>query len=162
VKRAEEVRRVTRKSVANRGRPSLSIVRRKNRGLIKRAGSRRIAPMVVLLSILVAGTVVLVLLEQVVLAQSAFKMAHMRQEMVAAEEEHAQLLLDAARLGSSERIENYALNIIGMERPGPDRVQYINADISSGWKRGLAFGKRGDRSEGANAAREVVLGAGGP
>lgn len=145
MRRAEEVHRASR--------PPLRVVRRKQRGLIKRTGSRRAAPALIVLSILVVATVGGVLLEQVILAKSAFEMAQIREDMAAAEDEHSQLLLDAARLGSSDRIERYAIERLGMVRPLPARVQYIVADVPSNWSRSVA--RRGSPTRPGGSAGEV-------
>ncbi len=87
------------------------------------------APVVVISVILIAATVFAVLLAQVTLAQSGFKMADMRARMTKAEARHAGLVLKVAKLGSSERIERYALDRLGMIYPSD--VRYIVADIRS-------------------------------
>jgi cell division protein FtsB len=68
-----------------------------------------------------------VLLEQVVLAQSAFKLGHIREESVVAEARHQELLLEATKLGSPGRIESYARTQLGMVDAG--EVSYIVADV---------------------------------
>jgi cell division protein FtsB len=110
-----------------RSRRDLQVVRRKKKGLIQRGGQRRMAPLVVISVILIAATVFAVLLAQVTLAQSGFKMAEMRERMTTAEARHAELVLKVAKLGSSERIERYALGRLGMVYP--PEVRYIVADI---------------------------------
>lgn len=120
--RAHEVKR--RPEPARR---DLQVVRRKKRGLIQRGSGRRMAPLVVISVILIAATVFAVLLAQVTLAQSGFKMAEMRERMTKAEARHAELVLKVAKLGSSERIERYALDRLGMIYPA--EVRYIVADI---------------------------------
>ena len=105
----------------------LRVVRKKTRGLIKRAGGRRLAPTALIGAILAGAIVVGVLLEQVVLAQSAFKLARIRTEVAAAEELHQELLLDAARLESPGRIERVARQDLSMVEP--IGVEYIVADI---------------------------------
>lgn len=77
---------------------------------------------------LVAGALVaLVLLEQVVLAQSAFRLARVRAELARAEERHEELLLEAARLESPDRIERVARRELGMT--DPQGLDYILADV---------------------------------
>lgn len=77
---------------------------------------------------IVAGALVsLVLLEQVVLAQSAFRLARVRAELARAEQRHEELLLEAARLESPDRIERVARRELGMtDARGLD---YILADV---------------------------------
>lgn len=103
--------------------------RRKDRRLIKRSAQRRIAPMVVLLLIMFAATVFTVVLEQVMLAQSGFQMSRLRQEITEAETRYGELVLTAAKLGSSERIERVAMERLGMVYP--EQVQYIVADVGA-------------------------------
>ena len=112
------------------GRPQLRIVRRKSRKLIVRRGSRRAAPYVIGGAILVLGIIFTVLLEQVVLAQSAFKLAELREELVAAENRSFELQLEIARLESSDRIERFAREELGMVDSDLASADYIYADIS--------------------------------
>jgi cell division protein FtsL len=109
--------------------PGLRLVRRRSRSLIKRGFSTRLAPLAIIASIGVALVVFGVLLEQVVLAQSAFKLARVRAQVVEAEAEHQALLLEATRLGSPGRIEKYAMEELGMVKPGHANTDYIVADI---------------------------------
>ena len=85
--------------------------------------------MLIVGGIIAAGIVAAILLEQVVLAQSAFHLSDLRAELEAAEEKHEILLLEAAQLDSSARIERYARENLGMVDPGPEAIQYIVADI---------------------------------
>ena len=81
---------------------------------------------------IVAGAIVFgVLLEQVVLAQSAFKLTSIRQSLATAEARHEELLLEAAKLDSAARIEKYARVELGMIDPAPATVRYIVADINA-------------------------------
>lgn len=159
--------RSSRSRATRAGRPSLRVVRRKKRGLIKRAHSRKIAPALVLLGILIAATIGTILLEQVVLAQSAFKLAAIRKEVEIAEEQHSQLLLQAAKLGSSERIKKVAVQDLGMVYPEEaGGVQIIVANVHSTWSSRLA--QSPTNREAARAAsdsisaQDTVLGAGSP
>ena len=109
--------------------PGLRLVRRRSRSLIRRGVSTRLAPLAIIASVGVALVIVGVLLEQVVLAQSAFKLTRVREQVVKAEAEHQELLLEATRLGSPGRIEKYAMEELGMMKPGPKNINYIVADI---------------------------------
>lgn len=111
--------------------PGLRLVRRRSRKLIRRGFSTKLAPTAIIAAIGVAAVVIGVLLEQVVLAQSAFKLAKVRQEVIAAEAEHQELLLEATKLGSPGRIERYAIEELGMVKPAPAQVDYVVADIKS-------------------------------
>lgn len=115
----------------------LSLVRRNSRrGLIRRSGSRRIAPAIIVGVISVVVLVVGVLLEQVVLAQSAFKLSGIRQELAQAEELQEELRLEAARLESPARIEAYARDRLGMVEPL--EVDYIVVDVRTASRSKLA------------------------
>ena len=107
----------------------LKVVRRKKRGLIRRGSQRRVAPFLVLGGITVVAIVFAILLEQVVLAQTGFKMATLRERTLKAEARQAELVLEAAKLGSAERIERVAMDRLGMVQP--TRVEYIVADVGS-------------------------------
>lgn len=108
-------------------RHQLRVVRTRKRGLIKRGASRRVAPIIALASILIVATVFAVVLEQIVLAQTGFKMDTLRREIVAAESEHARLVLKVAKLSSKERIEQVAIQQLGMVQP--QQVEYIVANV---------------------------------
>jgi cell division protein FtsL len=108
----------------------LKVVRRKKKGLIRRSASSKSAPIFVAGVVLVIATISVVLFEQVMLAQTAFKVQQMRQQMVKAEARHAELVLQAARLGSSARIEKVAIHELGMTHP--EEIQYVVANIRTG------------------------------
>jgi cell division protein FtsL len=94
-----------------------------------RAGSRRLASFGIAATIVVLGVVFAVLLEQVVLAQSAFKLKGIQDDLVSAETRHRELMLEAAKLESSERIERFAHDRLGMIKPDVRTVGYIQADV---------------------------------
>lgn len=132
--------------------PDLKVVRRrKNRKLIKRTGARRLAPFTILATIAIVAIVAAVLLEQVVLAQSAFKLSNIREQLSEAEENREVLMLEAAKLDSAARIERYARETLGMVDPAPHQVRYIVADIGTGDRGGAALATQ-DPYEGANEA----------
>lgn len=115
--------------------PDLKVVqRRKSKKLIKRTGARRLAPFTITASIAIAAIVTGILLEQVVLAQSAFELQKIRVELTEAEEDREVLMLEAARLDSDARVERYARETLGMVDPAPQSVRYIVADIGLGRK----------------------------
>jgi cell division protein FtsL len=131
--------RSRKESSARASKPELKVVsRRKKKGLINRAGTR-LAPLTILAVIAIGGIVAGILLEQVVLAQSAFKLTKIRQELTIAEENREVLMLEAAKLDSAARIEKYARENLGMVDPEPHNVRYIVADIRSGTKAGSAL-----------------------
>jgi cell division protein FtsL len=110
-------------------RSHLSVVRRGSRGLLVRAGSRRLVSYGIAATIVVLAVVFAVLLEQVVLAQSAFKLKGIQDRLIAAESRHKELMLESARLESSERIERFARDELGMVEPDMSSVGYIQADV---------------------------------
>jgi len=108
-------------------RPGLRLIRRRSRALLKRTRGTRFAP-VALVSAICAGAVVFgVLLEQVFLAQSAFKLSGVRRQAAAAEARHQELLLRVTKLQSPRRLERFARDRLGMVAPGG--VEYIVADV---------------------------------
>lgn len=119
--RSAAVRRTTKK------RPQLRVVRRHGRSLIKRSGSRRTAPWLIISVIAVVGIISGVLLEQVVLAQSAFKLDAINDRLAAAEEQQEELLAEIAELESPGRIERYARAHLGMV--DPTTIEYIVARV---------------------------------
>ncbi len=105
--------------------------RRRSRRLIRRETSRRVVPYVVAGVILAAGVIAGVLLEQVMLAQSAFKLQRIQERLQSAEAERQELLLEAAKLESPGRIEHFARTRIGMIDAPPAQVQYIVANVQT-------------------------------
>jgi cell division protein FtsL len=85
------------------------------------------APVWILSGLCVLLAVIGVLLEQVVLAQSAFELGRVREDVVAAEADHQELLLEATKLGSPGRIERYARDELGMVDSA--EVGYIVAQV---------------------------------
>ena len=140
-------------------RPELKVVRRrKNQRLIKRTGARRMAPFTILAVIAIGAIVAAVLLEQVVLAQSAFKLTHIREQLAEAEEDREVLMLEAAKLDSAARIERYARENLGMVDPSPQNVRYIVANIPNRKLDNLAIAngaRYGDVGSGAENAAAV-------
>ena len=111
-------------------------VRRRSRSLIRRSATGRVAAGAIIAAILVVATIFGILLEQVVLAQSAFKLAELREDIATAEARREELLLEAARLESPARIEHFARQDLGMVEP--PTVQYIVADVKTPGSRALA------------------------
>jgi cell division protein FtsL len=112
-------------------RANLKVVRRRHRSLIKRTPHSKLV-VATIAGAIVAGAILFgILLEQVVLAQSAFKLTKVRERLVAEEARHEELLLEAASLDSSARIERYAREVLGMVDPGPGQVNYIVADLGT-------------------------------
>ncbi len=136
------------------------VPRRKGKGLIKRTGTRRVSPLTILGGIAIAAVIAAILLEQVVLAQSAFKLTKIRNELTQAEENREVLMLEAAKLDSAARIERYARETLGMIDPEPQNVRYIVADIRSRRDDGLSVAGEPYRAPRRAAATAAALGVG--
>ena len=115
---------------ASKQKPQLRVVqRRRGRKLSKTAPERRGVSVLIGGGIVAIAIVAAILLEQVVLVQSAFHLSEIRERLEEAEAQHEILVLEAARLDSSARIERYAREELGMVDPGPEGVHYIVANI---------------------------------
>jgi cell division protein FtsB len=104
-------------AVAGEARAGLRVIRRKKLKLIERVGVSRMIPYVIGGAIALAAVVF------------AFKLAELRKDLVAAETQHEELLLQAAKMESPDRIESIARNQLGMI--DPNSVEYIVADVST-------------------------------
>ncbi|HEX2236172.1 MAG TPA: septum formation initiator family protein [Actinomycetota bacterium] len=116
---------------AGPGAVRLGLIRRRSRSLIRRRPGTRLAALGAVAAILVGALVFGVLLEQVVLAQSAFKLAGVRRQIARAQEENQDLLLRVTKLDSPARIERFARERLGMVQPRRDELEYIVADIGA-------------------------------
>lgn len=125
--------------------PRLGVARRRSKRLIKRGNARRIAPAYIAVAIAISAIVAGVLLEQVVLAQSAFKLSAINKRLAAAEVRQEELLAEVAQLESPGRIERYARTHLGMV--DPTNVEYVVVDVAIGGGNQLAQ---------AIKAREVI------
>jgi cell division protein FtsL len=105
----------------------LALVRRRSRSLIRRGAGTRLAPLAALAGVCVAALLFGVLLEQVILAQSAFKLARVRRQMTAAEVRNEELTLEVTKLASPTRIERHARRVLGMVAPSD--VEYVVAAV---------------------------------
>ena len=120
-------------------------IRRRSRALIQRGPGTRVAPLAVLTTICAIALVFGVLLEQVILAQSAFKLSRVRRDISVAEAEGQRLLLWMTRLSSPRRIERYARERLGMVPAS--RFDYLVADIGASERRvALVFRRPGPSS----------------
>lgn len=108
----------------------LRLVRRRGRNLINRTGARRSAPLAIAAGVAVIAVVASVLLSQVVLAQSAFKLEAINKRLAAVEDRREELLAEVAALESPGRIERYARFRLGMV--DPTNVEYIVARVRTG------------------------------
>lgn len=117
-------------------RADLRVVRRRGRQLINRTGSRRSVPLAIAAGVAVLAVVAAVLLSQVVLAQSAFKLEVINKRLAAVEDRREELLAQVAALESPGRIERYARTRLGMV--DPTRIEYIVARVRTGHDNRLA------------------------
>jgi cell division protein FtsL len=111
-------KRVERKAPA---RERLKVVERDERKM-----RRRIPWPVVIGLVCVFAVIFGVLIARVVLVKTSFKLQKLQEGLVAAEELHEELLLEAAKMESPERIAREA-RAMGMI--DPETVNYIVADI---------------------------------
>lgn len=91
---------------------------------------RRVSPLAVVAVVCVLGIVFGVLLERVILAQSAFELTRLMRRVEAADEKRSELTFEVARRENPGRIEQYARNELGMVDPDPTTMQYIVADVT--------------------------------
>jgi cell division protein FtsL len=109
---------------------NLKVVRRKQRGLIQRGAARRVTPLVFGGVILVALLISTVLLEQVLMAQSAFKLEEIRNQTESAESRQQELILKVTRLEDNSRIEEFARTQLGMIETNSATSEYMVANIA--------------------------------
>lgn len=121
---------------ARRASSDLRVVRRSGRSLIKRSGSRRTAPIAIVGTIALVAVIAGVLITQVVLAQSAYKLQEINKKLSQAETRQEELLAEMALLESPGRIERYARTNLGMVEP--TSVEYIVAKVRVGSDNRLA------------------------
>lgn len=121
---------------SRRAASDIRVIRRSGRTLIKRSGSRRTAPLAILGFITVAAIIAGVLITQVVLAQSAYKLQEINKKLSQAEARQEELLAEMALLESPGRIERYARTNLGMIEPS--NVEYIVAKVKVGSDNRLA------------------------
>ncbi len=116
-------------SVASKTGPRgrLSVVANERRGAVPAPRVRGHALVLTLGALGVGAIIAGVLLEQVILAESAFKLSRLRQRLVAVQERHEALVMEVAELENPERIERYARVNLGMREPAT--VRYIAADV---------------------------------
>lgn len=119
--RAQEIRQAVRERAA------LRVVGDKKTYLKPR---RRVSPLAIVAVACVLGTVALVLVERVMLAQSAFELTRLMERVEAADEQRSELTFEVARRENPGRIEQYARTKLGMVDPDPATIQYIVADVA--------------------------------
>ncbi|MDQ3772698.1 MAG: hypothetical protein M3343_11515 [Actinomycetota bacterium] len=141
-------------------RADLRIVRRKRRGLIQRSASRRVTPVVIAGAIVVALLIATVLLEQVLMAQSAFKLEEIRQRIDKAEGKKQELVLEVTRLENNGRIDEYARRQLGMIETDAATSEYMVASIRLHPGAGFAQAPGPDELELSGTAASVGTGQG--
>ncbi|HVM34289.1 MAG TPA: cell division protein FtsL [Actinomycetota bacterium] len=87
------------------------------------------APTLIVAAIAVVTLVFGVLLEQIALAQSAFRLSAIRERLVAAEERYEKLMHEAVLLDNPSRIERIATERLGMVEPNPRTQKFVVARI---------------------------------
>lgn len=120
--------------------PGLEVVRRRSKGLIRRSPARRLAPAAILGAIGVVAVIFAILLEQVMLAQSAFELSRLRSDLATVQARHERAMFEASQLESPERIERYARDELGMVEP--PLSEYVIADVKAPRSPGLAQSAR--------------------
>ena len=137
----------------------LKVVRRKRRGLIQRGAARRATPLVIGGVILVSLLIATVLLEQVLMAQSAFKLEEIRQRTERAQARNQELVLEVTHLENHHRIEEYARTHLGMIETNSATTEYMVADIAAAGDTRLARQTKKNELELTGAAA-IVTGQG--
>ena len=112
--------------------PKLRLLKRRSRKSVKKSSVRGTLTTVAVAVVLGGSILFGVLLEQVVLAQSAFELSRLREDLAKAESHHEELLLATAKLDNAARIERYARTSLGMMEPTPGSIQYVVADVRTG------------------------------
>jgi cell division protein FtsL len=111
---------------------------------------------VIVALILSAGIVSGVLLEQVLSAQAAFKLARLTARADKAQAQNGDLLLRASRLSSPARIERYARTRLGMVDPAT--TQYIAARVRARQSQSIARAPASDSAPSGPAVAAPVPG----
>ena len=151
--RAQQVRQAVRERAA------LRVVGDQSPLIKKR---RRISPLAVVAVLSVLGIVFGVLLERVMLAQSAFELTRLMRQVEAADERRSELTFEVARRENPGRIEQYARTQLGMVDPDPATMQYIVADVAPKRMGDAAGGALQARISGAGPASAVGAWEGTP
>lgn len=87
-------------------------------------------PIVIVGTAVAAALMVLLLLTQSQLSQISFEISALEQELTVLESQHEKLLISHARAYSLDRIEDFAVNKLGMVHPNTDQIRYINIDMA--------------------------------
>ena len=87
-------------------------------------------PIVIVGTAVAAALMVLLLLTQSQLSQISFEISALEQELTILESQHEKLLISHARAHSLDRIEDFAVNELGMVHPNTDQIRYIKIDTA--------------------------------
>ena len=82
-------------------------------------------PIVIVGTAVAAALMVLLLLTQSQLSQISFEISALEQELNELESQHEKLLISHARAYRADRIEELAVNELGMVHPNTDQIRYI-------------------------------------
>lgn len=89
-------------------------------------------PIVIVGTAVAAALMVLLLLTQSQLSQISFEISALEQELMELETQYEKLRISHARAYSLDRIEDYAVNELGMIHPNTDQIRYIDIDTADG------------------------------
>ena len=100
----------------------------------RKGEERNVVPLFVPLAIVgtaaAAALMVLLLLTQSQLSQISFEISALEQELNNLEIQHEKLLISHAQAYRLDRIEEQAVNKLGMIHPNPDQIRYIYIDTA--------------------------------
>ncbi|MBP3654553.1 MAG: cell division protein FtsL [Oscillospiraceae bacterium] len=96
--------------------------RRKKRG----TALQQTIPVAIVGFAVAAALMVLLLLTQSQLSQISFEISALEQELNELEIEQEKLRISHAEIYDLRRVEEYAVNVLGMIRPNPDQIHYID------------------------------------
>lgn len=91
---------------------------------------RVFVPVMIVGAAVTAALMVLLLLTQSQLSQISFEISALEQELTELESQHEKLLVAHARAYSLDRIEERAVNDLGMVHPNLDQIRYIDIDTA--------------------------------
>lgn len=122
--RAQQVREAVRERAA------LRVVSGRGPSKLLERRPMRVAPLAIVTVLCVLGIVFGVLLERVMLAQSAFELTRLMRRVEAADQLRSELTFEVARRENPGRVEQFAREELGMVDPDPTQIQYIVADVA--------------------------------
>jgi len=93
--------------------------------------AQTVAPAAIIGFAIAAALMVLLLLTQAQLSSMSFEIDALEREISSLETTQEKLLIAHARAYSLERVEDYAVNVLGMVKPAPEQFYMIETDIYS-------------------------------